>query len=324
MQPTESTSASLLFGECSVPGWNFFYIRMKYNKQPLDIPALLAMLKARGLAIADEQEAGRILGLVSYFRLANYLRPMEADKETHQYKPNSSFENAVALYRFDAALREIVFRAISNIEIALRSKMIHHFSLKYGAFWFTNMSICNDEHLFLENLNAVDREVRRSKEDYIKEHFSKYKDSAFPPAWKAMELLSRGTLAKLFFNASDNKVKKKIAREFGLPNHLAFESWMNSIAALRNCCAHHARIWNRNYPVTPDLPKRLRNAWIKDTNTPFNKLYAQLCCMAYWYNAIDSQNTFTADIKDLLLNYPIVDPAAIGFVKNWQDEPLWK
>ena len=264
------------------------------------------------------------MGLVSYFHLANYLRPMEADKETHQYKPDSSFENAVALYRFDAALREIVFRAISNIEIALRSKMIHHFSLKYGAFWFTNMSICNDEHLFLENLNAVNREVRRSKEDYIKEHFSKYKDSAFPPAWKAMELLSLGTLAKLFFNASDNKVKKKIAREFGLPNHLAFESWMNSIAALRNCCAHHARIWNRNYPVTPDLPKRLRNTWIKDTNTPFNKLYAQLCCMAYWYNAIDPQNTFTADIKELLLKYPIVNPAAMGFVKNWQDEPLWK
>ena len=173
LHPTESTTASLLFGECSVPGWNFFYICMKYNKQPLDIPDLLAMLKARGLTIGDEQQAGRLLGLVSYFRLANYLRPMEADKETHQYKPDSSFENAVALYRFDAALREIVFRAISNIEIALRSKMIHHFSLKYGAFWFTNMSICNDEHLFLENLNAVDREVRRSKEDYIKEHFSK-------------------------------------------------------------------------------------------------------------------------------------------------------
>ena len=179
------------------------------------------MLKARGLTINDEQKAGCILGVVSYFRLANYLRPMEADKETHQYKLNSTFENAVALYQFDTDLREIVFRAISYIEIALRSKMIHHFSLKYGAFWFTDMSICNDEHIFLENLNAVDREVRRSKEDYIKEHFSKYKDSAFPPAWKAMELLSLGTLAKLFFNACDTKIKKKIAREFGLPNHLA-------------------------------------------------------------------------------------------------------
>ena len=172
MHPTESTTASLPFGECSVPGWNFFIYAMKYDKQPLDIPALIAMLKARGLTINDEQKAGCILGVVSYFRLANYLRPMEADKETHQYKLNSTFENAVALYQFDTDLREIVFRAISYIEIALRSKMIHHFSLKYGAFWFTDMSICNDEHIFLENLNAVDREVRRSIEDYIIEHFS--------------------------------------------------------------------------------------------------------------------------------------------------------
>jgi len=30
---------------------------MKYNKQPLDIPAQIAMLKGRGLNIADEQAA---------------------------------------------------------------------------------------------------------------------------------------------------------------------------------------------------------------------------------------------------------------------------
>ena len=68
---------------------------MRYNKQPLDILALLTMLKARGLTIGDEQQAGRLLSLVSYFRLASYLRPMEADKETHQYKPNSTFENGL-------------------------------------------------------------------------------------------------------------------------------------------------------------------------------------------------------------------------------------
>jgi len=38
------------------------------------------------------------LGEVSYFRFAAYLRPMEADKQTHQFKPGSTFENAVALY----------------------------------------------------------------------------------------------------------------------------------------------------------------------------------------------------------------------------------
>ena len=41
-------------------------------------------------------------------------------------------------------------------------------------------------------------------------------------------------------------------------------------------------------------------------------------------NSIDSQNTFTSDIKALLAKYPSVDPTAMGFVKDWQNEPLWK
>lgn len=80
---------------------------MKYNKQPLDIPAQIAMLKGRGLVIADEQTAEKTLNKISYFRLAAYLRPMEADKNTHQYKPDASFENAVSLYEFDAAFSTI-------------------------------------------------------------------------------------------------------------------------------------------------------------------------------------------------------------------------
>ncbi len=297
---------------------------MNYNKQPLGISAQIAMLKARGLTFGDEQMAQQTLAIISYFRLAAFLRPMEADKQSHQYKPNATFENAVALYSFDTELRELLFHGISKIEIALRTKMIHHFSMKYGAFWFLEMQLCNDEHLFLENLSAIDREISRSKEDFIKEHFQKYDKPAFPPAWKTMELLSLGTLAKVFFNSSDTKLKKKIAREFGHPNHLSLESWMTSITALRNHCAHHARVWNRNYPVTPVLPKRLQQPWISNTATVFNKLYPQLCCIAYWLRSIDPQSPFVADFKALLQKYPTVDAAAMGFPKGWREEPLWR
>lgn len=96
-------------------GGTFFICSyMKYNKQPLDIPAQIAMLKGRGLNIADEKAAEETLNTISYFRLAAYLRPMEADKNTHQYKQGASFENAVALYEFNAELRELVFHAISS------------------------------------------------------------------------------------------------------------------------------------------------------------------------------------------------------------------
>ena len=313
------------FPQNSVPGWNFFICGiMKYNKQPLDIPAQIAMLKERGLSIADEKTAQVTLKTISYFRLAAYLRPMEADKNTHQYKPDASFENAVALYEFDAELRNMVFRAIGLIEIALRTKMIHHFSLTYNAFWFLKMSICKDEHLFLENLSSIDREIHRSKEDFIKQHYKKYTKPAYPPAWKTLELLSLGTLTKIFTNSSATKTKKAIALDFDNPTFKAFESWLASIASLRNYCAHHARIWNRNYPITPDMPASLPHAWLTNAKVPFNKLYPQLCCIAYLLNSIDPENTFTADIKALLQKYPTVDAAAMGMVKNWQDEPLWK
>ena len=76
------------------------------------------------------------------------------------------------------------------------------------------MSLYDSESKFLENLNAIDREIKRSKEDFIKEHFAKYNRPDFPPAWKTLELVSFGTLSKLYYNFSDNKIKKRIARRF--------------------------------------------------------------------------------------------------------------
>ena len=72
-----------------------------YTKQALSISEQIELLKSRGLIIADLSKAAKFLGEVSYFRFVQYLRPMEADKTTHQFKPNSRFEDAVALYNFD-------------------------------------------------------------------------------------------------------------------------------------------------------------------------------------------------------------------------------
>ena len=52
------------------------------------------------------------------------------------------------------------------------------------------------------NHDAIDREIHRSKEDFIKQHYKKYTKPAYPPAWKTLELLSLGTLTKIFTNSS--------------------------------------------------------------------------------------------------------------------------
>ena len=201
-----------------VPGRNFcFLYTMDYTKQPLDYPQILQMLKGRGLIVRDEIEALRQLKIISYFRLANYMRPMEADKVTHIFKPGRLFEN-------------------------------------FG----------------------------------------------------------------------DKHVKKIIAREFNLPQHLYLESWIKSIVVLRNCIAHHSRIWNRKFPLKPQLPLKLNGMWIDCSGIERAKLYAQLCCLVYLQNQIHPDNDFKQQLKSLLKAHPNVDVAAMGFPVGWENEPLWR
>lgn len=301
----------------------YIYV-MAYTKLPISITDQIALLKSRGLTFADEAYAAKVLEHISYYRFAAYLRPMESDKTTHQLHVGATFENALALYEFDAKLRALIFDAIQKIEISIRSKMIHEFSLAHGAFWFFHESCFTDKHRFVESMNVLEKELSRSKDEFIKEHIAKYGKAEYPPAWKTLELATFGTTSKLFANFSDTRLKKKIARSYGIPQHEILESWTAAIGPLRNCCAHHGRLWNRKFPITPLLPSRMRRPWIADLNISNNKLYAVLCCVAYMLNAIDDNNTFASDLTNLISAYPIVSVSAMGFPAGWKSEPLWQ
>lgn len=299
------------------------YNTMKYNKSPLDYPDILAMLKDRNLQILDEDLALSQLHIIGYFRLANYLRPMELDKQNHIFKENSFFENAIDLYYFDKDLRALLFTAIQTFEIALRAKVIHHFSIKYGPFWLIDANLFSDKKIFSDCQFRIQQEVNRSKEDFIQQHFEKYEDPIIPPSWKTLEIISFGTLSKILCNLKDSQLKKIIAKEFGLPQHKYLESWCKSAVSLRNNLAHHSRAWNRIYPIHPQLPRYLAYPWVDTTTIPNNRLYAQICCLAYLQDIIHPNNSFKERLQDLLACHPNVDVKSMGFQNDWREQPLW-
>src|ERR1700748_1948398 len=112
-----------------------------YTKPVTTIAQQIQQLKERRLQIADHEVATHILSNISYYRLAGYWWPMQVDKTTHSFKPNSRFEDVVALYNFDRELRILLFDVIERIEIALRTKMINHLSLEHGFWWFQKPEI---------------------------------------------------------------------------------------------------------------------------------------------------------------------------------------
>ncbi len=297
---------------------------MEYSKLPIDFPQQIAVLKEKGMMIENEDVALRQLDAISYFRLSNYWKAMEADSETHRFRPGTHFDDVIDLYLFDRKLRDLIFTAVHDIEVALRTRVIQHFSMRYGAFWFMERSLFIDEDIYEGCLNNLRGELSRSREDFIREHFEKYDSPDFPPVWKTFEIASFGTLSKFYCNMKDGEVKNKVANDFGLPRYVFLESWVKCASSLRNNCAHHARMWNSRFPQIPRIPERLPFLWISNRRFPPVKLYAHLCYLAYMDMSINPNGDFRSEMVRLLLMKPYNILRSMGFPADWHNEPLWQ
>ncbi|MDQ3140733.1 MAG: Abi family protein [Bacteroidota bacterium] len=301
---------------------------MVYTKSPLNIAQQIAQLKLRGLIIQDYQFAEHYLKFISYYRLAGYWWSMQADKSTHIFKPNSTFENVIAIYNFDRELRLLLFDVIEKIEIALRTKIIYHLSYELNPWWFEQSNNFNNLDLYTKNLDSIDRELKQSKEVFITQHYLKYiTDTRRPPAWKTLEVVSFGTLSKLYTCLKSSiESKDKIAAELGVANHSYLPSWLQCIALIRNICAHHGRLWNKNLPGRPKLLHKPPHSWLSNVpkSSEHHMLYIHLCCLKYLLNVINPGNHFTQKLDDILNRYTNIDLNALGMNPIWKNEPLWR
>lgn len=297
---------------------------MEYTKMPIDIPEQISILKNRGLVIGDATTALLHFSDISYFRLASYWKTFEIDSASHELVTGTSLHDVLSLYAFDRELRGVIFAAIQDIEIALRTRIIHHFSMAHGAFWFMNDVLFSDIKIFQRCLSSLQNEVERSKEDFLLEHFKKYDSPPMPPVWKTLEVASFGTLSKLYCNMADTSVKKTVAKSFGLPQYKYLESWIRSITVLRNCCAHHARVWNRRFPWKPQLPGKLPFDWIDSSKALPIKLYALLSTILYLEQSISVNSSVKERLLALLAILPRERLKAMGFPEDWQKQDLWR
>jgi abortive infection bacteriophage resistance protein len=302
-----------------------------FIKKALTVTEQVAQLQERGLLIKHPRIAEKYLLNISYYRLGEYWFAMQNDKEKHVFKPDSTFENVIDLYNFDAELRLLLFDVIEKIEISLRTKLIYYLSHEINPWWFQNFELFSDSKALVKTLSKLEEEIERTKDISIKNHNKKHKDDGrFPPAWKSLEQTSFGALSKLYGNLKNTiTAKDQIAKDFGAVNHTYLPSWLQSIAVIRNFCAHHSRLWNRNLPGTVKLLPKPPNKWINEIdNVPkqheFNRLYVHMCLMRYMLNTILPKNSFSVRLEELFKKYPNVDPNALGMKPDWQQEPLWK
>ncbi|MCQ2190243.1 MAG: Abi family protein [Paludibacteraceae bacterium] len=286
--------------------------------------SLVTLLKSRGLEIRNEQETECYLKNIGYYRLSAYMYPfLLIPKTQHLFKQGSSFNKVIMLYKFDKKLRMLLFNEIEKIEVAVRETIINITAEQTkDDFWLTNPVHFANHQSFNETFNLINREYRKSKEDFI-QHFKNTYVDTYPPAWIMGGLLTMGSINIVYRNLKEDRIRKKISHHFDLQPKV-FESWLTTLTLVRNSCCHHSRVWNKINFILPVMPRRINRPWISQ-QVDMRRIYFDICIIKYFLDVISPNNDMLSKLRWLFfVDFPEIDLRALGFPEGWEMEPLWK
>ena len=274
-------------------------------KPALTLEEQLQLLTSRQLAFGDRDAATRLLYDAGYYRLSGYLRYFQISPGSgnNTFKPGATFEQVKRVYMFDDELRRWLFDGISILEVVFRSRFAYELAMQMvdpvaylDPTSYQQESTTDDRRARL--LETINGELDRSREPYIAKHF--HSDGAVP-IWAAIEVLSFGTVSKMFGLLQAAEVVKAVAKSLKLPLANATGT-IESLSVLRNVCAHHGRIWNR-IPPRAAAPKR--NLMTDPDRRIYNRTpWSWIVVLADLVDTIQGSKTFSEGFFSFLAEYP--------------------
>lgn len=298
---------------------------IRFTKPAINTQAQLNQLLTRGLVVADHASAIQVLNSIGYYRLSGYLYPFRT-RDTNgavldTYFPGSTLVAVLQLYEFDRQLRLLLLDAIERIEVAVRTQVTYHFSLKYGPFGHINPQNFHSKFNHAAWLNDAQSEVTRSNDKFISHFKQKYDGFPVVPLWMLTEVISIGSLSR-FYKGLNNSDKLPIAAYFNI-HHKRLTDWLHAITYVRNVCAHHSRLWNRELSIRPDVVKDPN--WLPPVTQRNDRIFYILLILKELLSASGNGQDWVARVNQLLL--PIAAQQkwqlAMGFPPNWQTHPIW-
>jgi abortive infection bacteriophage resistance protein len=294
--------------------------RRPFNKPATTYTQQVALLEQRGMSIPDPEDAAFWLEHLNYYRLGAYWLPYEADHESLQFKVGTSFNDVLALYRFDRELRLLVLDAIERVEVSVRSRWAYELAHRHGPHGHLDSTLFKSTERWHKDSANLHEAVRRSDEVFIK-HIQRTYRETLPPVWAVCEVMTLGLLSKYYDNLKPAKTRKAIANTYAMPHEL-MASWLRHLTQIRNICAHHARLWNRDLIITPMRPTKGPNSLVNAFSAS-RRLYNTLLILPYWMDCIAPGHSWRQRLKDLLATCPY-NLNAMGFPSDWASHALWQ
>lgn len=312
----------------------------RFHKPAHSIDEQIATLRSRGLVIDDEASARHYLANISYFRLSAYTRPFyQPGSPEHQFLHNTRFADVLRLYVFDRELRLLLLDAIERLEIALRAQLGNTLAEHHQPHGYLNADIFDTRYNHAWLLDKLEQAAKgREVEAFLAHYRRKYTSAPNqPPIWMALELLTFKEVSTLLANLRLPADTQRIECHFGVKMPV-LRSWFRSLSDLRNVCAHHGRVWNREFGSRPELPRKAPAGWpgIPDSIAsgsnehpgqrldPRRRLYLQLVVIETLMRVVSPTSQWAERLVVLLDQYPQVSRPHMGFPQHWDTEPFWQ
>jgi abortive infection bacteriophage resistance protein len=295
----------------------------KFSKGGLAWADLIALMRARGLAIADQSECTKALRVIGYYRLSAYMIPFQkggGGVNRHDFSLGTDFAHILDLYTFDRQLRLVTADALERIEIALRTTITDVMCTSYDPFWYVEPKRFDKSYDFDANTDKIKHDIGyydiQKRSVSIGHYYNTYGHPSVPPSWMVFESLSFGSVVYIFRHLALSD-RKKISGQFNIDETLA-SSWFFSLSYARNLCAHHSRFWNRRFTIRP----KIASLYSKQMD-PNDTAYAQFVTMQILMLSIAPTSRWRERLRSTLISHPHIDPVTLGFPPEWDAKPPW-
>ena len=285
-------------------------ISSTFSKIHLTFDQQIELLESRGLLVTNQTYAKTKLEHISYYRLSAYFLPYQDEKD--KFIEGTTFEDILELYYFDKELRKIIFNAIETMEVNIRANVVYNLSKETGAFGYMdkqNLHVGYEDYIYL--MQSIQRETKRSKELFVKHFKKKYKSDVLP-IWMVIELISFGTLSR-FFSALKPE-HETMTKKLGLPPEV-YKNWLHTINHIRNICAHHSRLWNKQFVIKAKIPRKIK-AFQEISN---DRAFVIILILNFMFQKLGTGDGFMSKVEGLIEQYPKIDIKRMGFPEDWKE-----
>lgn len=298
---------------------------MKYEKPPLTFEEQADHLIECGL-VADRDVLIQRLSAVNYYRLSGYLYPFRREQSDRHFRAGTTLDDIWMRYTFDRCLRLLMLDAIERIEVYIRTALAYRHAHLYGPFGYTHSknlpNLSND--IFGNFLARISESEKRSRETFVQHFQSKYGDQhGYLPIWMMVEIMTFGTMLT-FYRGAEKPIKQGIAMSFGV-GYRELNTWLLTLNAIRNICAHHGRLWNRELGIRPRIPRGSKHPrWQQPVSIRNNRIFGVLTVAKYMLDVVAPQSEWPHRVTALFDEYPDVPRDSMGMTDDWKQSLIWK